>query len=52
MTGRPKAVQFIGNYYNSEEIKQLLDCTKEDPLHMVLLSSDLLLSPQAHNIHI
>ena len=34
---RPKAVQFIGNYYNSEEIKQLLDCTKEDPLHMVLL---------------
>ena len=37
MTGRPKAVQFIGNYYNSEEIKQLLDCTKEDPLHMVLL---------------
>ena len=37
MTGRPKAVQFIGNYYNPEEIKQLLDCTKEDPLHMVLL---------------
>ena len=37
MTGSPKAVQFIGNYYNSEEIKQLLDCTKEDHLHMVLL---------------
>lgn len=33
---RPKSVQFIGNYYNADEIKQLLDCTKDDPLHIVV----------------
>ncbi|MBR3668007.1 MAG: site-specific integrase, partial [Ruminococcus sp.] len=34
---RPKSVQFIGNYYNAEEIKQLIDCTKDDPLHIVII---------------
>jgi integrase len=34
---RPKSVQFIGNYYNAEEIKQLIDCTKDDPLHIVIV---------------
>ncbi|SDA31465.1 Phage integrase family protein [Ruminococcus sp. YE71] len=34
---RPKAQQFIGNYYNADEIKTLLDCTKDDPLHIVIM---------------
>ncbi len=34
---RPKSVQFIGNYYNAEEIKQLIDFTKDDPLHIVII---------------
>ncbi|SDA32491.1 site-specific integrase [Ruminococcus sp. YE78] len=34
---RPKAQQFIGNYYNADEIKALLDCTKDDPLHIVIM---------------
>ena len=34
---RPKSVQFIGNYYDAEEIKQLIDCTKDDPLHIVIV---------------
>ena len=29
--------QFIGNFYNADEIKALLDCTREDPLHIVIL---------------
>lgn len=34
---RPKSVQFIGSFYNGEEIKQLIDCTEDDPLHMVII---------------
>lgn len=34
---RPKSVQFIGSYYNAEEIKQLIECTKDDPLHIVIV---------------
>ena len=34
---RPRSQQFIGNYYNAEEIKALIDSTKEDPLHTVIL---------------
>lgn len=34
---RPKSVQFIGSFYNGEEIKQLIDCTEDDPLHMVVI---------------
>ena len=34
---RPKAQQFIGNYYNAEEIKALIDCTRDDPLHIVIV---------------
>lgn len=34
---RPKAQQFIGNFYNADEIKALLDCTKDDPLHIVIV---------------
>lgn len=29
---RPKAVQYIGTYYNSAEIKQLLECLDGDPM--------------------
>ncbi|MBQ9718797.1 MAG: tyrosine-type recombinase/integrase family protein, partial [Clostridia bacterium] len=31
---RPKSVQFIGSYYNAEEIKQLIDCLDGDPIRM------------------
>lgn len=34
---RPKSTQFIGSYYNADEIKQLLDGTVDDPLHIVIL---------------
>ena len=34
---RPKSVQFIGSYYNAEEIKQLLDCIDGDPIRMPVL---------------
>ena len=34
---RPKAQQFIGSFYNADEIRALLDCTREDPLHIVIL---------------
>ena len=34
---RPKAQQFIGNYYNAEEIRQLIECTRDDPLHIVIV---------------
>lgn len=34
---RPKSTQFIGSYYNADEIKQLLDGTVNDPMHMVIL---------------
>jgi integrase len=34
---RPKAVQYIGTYYNSEEIKQLLDCLDGDPMKIAII---------------
>ncbi len=34
---RPKAEQFIGGYYNSAELKELLDKTEDDPMHIVIL---------------
>ncbi len=34
---RPKAEQFIGGYYNSAELKELLDKTESDPMHIVIL---------------
>jgi len=34
---RPKAVQYIGDYYNSEELKTLIDCIDGDPLRMVII---------------
>ncbi len=34
---RPRSQQFIGNYYNAAEIKALIDSTKDDPLHIVIL---------------
>ena len=33
---RPKSKQYIGSYYNSEELKNLLDKTENDPLHIVI----------------
>lgn len=34
---RPKSVQFIGSYYNAEEIKNLLEIVSNDPMKMVVL---------------
>ncbi|HPE95368.1 MAG TPA: tyrosine-type recombinase/integrase [Bacillota bacterium] len=34
---RPKAVQFIGNYYNADELKKLIDGLEGDPLRMVII---------------
>ena len=34
---RPKGEQYIASYYTADEIKQLLDVTKDDPMHMVIL---------------
>ncbi len=34
---RPKSQQYIGKYYNATEIKELLEKTKDDPLHIVIL---------------
>ncbi len=34
---RPKAEQFIGGYYNSAELRELLDKTENDPMHIVIL---------------
>ncbi len=34
---RPKAVQYIGEYYNATELKELLDITEDDPIHICIL---------------
>lgn len=34
---RPKAVQYIGTYYNSAEIKQLLECLDGDPMKIAVI---------------
>lgn len=34
---RPKATQYIGTYYNSEEIKKLLECLEGDPMKIVVI---------------
>ena len=34
---RPKAVQYIGSYYNSAEIKQLLGCLDGDPMKIAVI---------------
>ncbi len=34
---RPKATRYIGTYYNSEEIKKLIDCLGDDPLRIVVI---------------
>jgi len=33
---RPKAQQYIGKYYNASELKELLDKTVNDPIHIVI----------------
>ena len=33
---RPKAQQYIGKYYNATELKELLDKTVDDPIHIVI----------------
>ncbi len=34
---RPKAEQFIGDHYNAEELKKLMDCLSDDPTRIVIL---------------
>lgn len=34
---RPKATQYIGTYYNTEELKQLIDCLEGDPMSIVII---------------
>ncbi len=34
---RPKAVQYIGEYYNATELKELLDITEDDLIHICIL---------------
>lgn len=34
---RPKANQYIGTYYNAQEVQQLLDCLDGDPLRIVVI---------------
>lgn len=34
---RPKAQQYIGSYYNANELKTLLDCLEGDPLRMPII---------------
>ena len=34
---RPKAVQYIGTYYNSAELKQLFECLEGDPMRIVVI---------------
>ncbi len=34
---RPKSVQYIGTYYNTEELKQLIDCLEGDPMRIVVI---------------
>ncbi len=34
---RPKAVQYIGNYYNAEELRTLLECLGDDPMRIPVI---------------
>ena len=34
---RPKSVPFIGNYYNAEELKELLNCVEGDSIRLVII---------------
>jgi integrase len=34
---RPKSVQYIGTYYNAEELKALLECLEGDPMRIVVI---------------
>ncbi len=34
---RPKSTPYIGTYYNATELKELLDKTENDPIHIVIL---------------
>ncbi len=34
---RPKSVQYIGSYYNADELKQLIDCLEDDPLRVAII---------------
>lgn len=34
---RPKSVPFIGNYYNADELKELLNCVEGDPIRLVIM---------------
>ena len=34
---RPKAQPYIGKYYNANELRELLEKTKDDPIHLVIL---------------
>jgi len=34
---RPKREQFIAGYYNVDEIKQLLELTKDDEIYLIIL---------------
>ena len=34
---RPKAQQYIADYYNPEEIKKLLEVSRDDELHLIIL---------------
>ncbi len=33
---RPKSKQYIGDYYNAEELKKLLECVENDPMRTVV----------------
>lgn len=34
---RPKSVQYIGSYYNSKELKELMDCLDGDPMRVTII---------------
>ncbi len=34
---RPKSTQYIGTYYNTEELKKLIDCLEGDPMRIVVI---------------
>ena len=34
---RPKANQYIGTYYNVQEIQELLNCLQDDPMRITII---------------
>lgn len=34
---RPKSTQYIGDYYNAEELKTLIDCLGDDPMRVAVI---------------